>query len=559
MAKTELFRALRRAARRAAAATKVGMSIDDAAEAARRRGPSRREVLRGTLGALALAPLVGCGDNALPPAVPAPVIAIVGGGAAGLHCAYQLRKAGVIATVYEAAGRTGGRMFTASDKFAGGMVAELGGELVDSDHDTMIALAAQFGLVLDDLHAEEADLGLDAELFHFDGAPVSAADLATAFTPVAMKMSMAVTASDADATEFDRLDAMSISDWLADEAGLAPTALIRRILEQAYVGEYGLEVAQQSAFNLLYLIDHDTPDPFRVFGDSDERYHLRKGSQAIPDALAGELDDGQIVLDHKLVAVVAESDGRTTLTFDTAGGSVEVTADHVVFALPFTMLRACDLSAAGLPADKKTIIDTLGYGTNAKLMTGYGSRPWRTQNASGTSITDHGELQATWDTSRGQPGTTGILTNFVGGDRGVAMGEGTAEERAAEILPWVDTLYPGAQAAYTAGSALRMHWPTQPFVLGSYACYKPGQTSFSGNEGARVGNLHFCGEHTSQDYQGYMEGSCETGAMAAGEILDDLGIPHGALLARVLAPKLTRPQGAYHASHGQRRRKPVRR
>ncbi len=230
-----------------------------------------------------------------------------------------------------------------------------------------------------------------------------------------------------------------------------------------------------------------------------------------------------------------------------------------LFALPFTKLRGCDLSQAGLPPDKRTIIDELGYGTNAKLMTGYGSRPWRTLMASGTSITDVGDLQATWDTSRGQPGTTGILTNFVGGARGVAMGNGTAEERAAETLPWIDTLYPGTAAAYTAGSALRMHWPTQPFALGSYACYTPGQSGFSGSEGARVGNLHFCGEHTSQDYQGYMEGSCETGAMAAGEILDDLGIPHPRFLARVLAPKLVRPQGAYHAARGRRRRRPVRR
>jgi monoamine oxidase len=559
MAKTDLFRALRRAAQRAAAAARAGLSIEEAAARAPRTGPTRRDLLRGSLGALALAPFVGCGDNAAPPAVPGPVIAIVGGGVAGLHCAYQLRRAGVTATVYEASGRVGGRMFTASDKFAGGMVAELGGELVDTNHDSMITMAAAFSLQLDDLHAEEATLGLAGELFYFDGAPVSALDLATMFTPVAAKMSMAVTASDADPTEFARIDAMSIPAWLGGEAGLAPTALIRRILEEAYVGEFGLEVAEQSAFNLLYLIDHDNPDPFRVFGNSDETYHLRKGSQAIPDALAARLDAGQVVLEHKLVAVRSEADGRTTLTFEVPSGAmVEVTADHAVMALPFTILRTCDLTGATLSADKRTVIDELGYGTNAKLMTGYANRPWRAHQASGTSITDVGDLQATWDTSRGQPGDTGILTNFVGGARGLAIGDGTAEERAAEILPWVDTLYPGAAAKYTAGSALRQHWPTAPFVLGSYACYKVGQAGFAGTEGARAGNLHFCGEHTSQDFQGYMEGGLETGAMAAGEILDDLGIPHGALLARVLAPKLVRPQGAYHASQGRRRLRPAR-
>ena len=43
-------------------------------------------------------------------------------------------------------------------------------------------------------------------------------------------------------------------------------------------------------------------------------------------------------------------------------------------------------------------------------------------------------------------------------------------------------------------------------------------------EGERVGNLHFCGEHCSLDFQGYMEGACETGAGVAQAIAIDLGL-----------------------------------
>ena len=80
------------------------------------------------------------------------------------------------------------------------------------------------------------------------------------------------------------------------------------------------------------------------------------------------------------------------------------------------------------------------------------------------------------------------------------------------------------QAAYLANSAVRQHWPTMPFALGSYACYRPGQAAFSGSEGVAEGRLHFCGEHTSVDFQGYMEGGAESGARAAREILVDLGL-----------------------------------
>ena len=46
-------------------------------------------------------------------------------------------------------------------------------------------------------------------------------------------------------------------------------------------------------------------------------------------------------------------------------------------------------------------------------------------------------------------------------------------------------------------------------------------TEFSGVEKERRGNVHFAGEHTSQDFQGYLNGGVETGERAAAEILAD--------------------------------------
>ena len=532
MAKTDLIRALRRALR---------------------QGPTRRDVLRGGLAGLALA---ACGDNlAAPdaPITPAPRIAIVGGGVAGLHAAYQLKLHGVASTVYEAAGRTGGRMFSMHGLFPNGQVCDLGGELIDTAHTTLQHLAQVFSLQLDDLHGEESAASLASDTFRMGGVVLPESDLVAAFTPVAQKMSAAVDAAMASDAEFARIDHLSIPEWLEQEAGLASTDVFRRLLELAYLGEYGLEVQQQSAWNLIYLMNYAQPDPFAIFGESDEAFHLHEGSQSIPDALAGQLG-GQIELSHALIAARARDGGGYTLTFETdmTGTTIDVDADHVIFALPFTTLRKCDLGGLALPADKLAVIQQLGYGTNAKLMSGYTTRVWRDRGAGGTAITDEGMLQATWDTSRGQTGPTGLLVDVVGGDRGLALGQGTAEERMTEALPWVEALFPGAANAYIPSSAVRQHWPSSPFVLGSYACYKPGQWSFSGMEGARVADLHFCGEHTSQDFQGYMEGGAETGAMAAAEVLDDLGIAHGPLLRSMLSTKLARPQGAYHASRGAR-------
>ena len=47
-------------------------------------------------------------------------------------------------------------------------------------------------------------------------------------------------------------------------------------------------------------------------------------------------------------------------------------------------------------------------------------------------------------------------------------------------------------------------------------------TRFSGVEREPEGNCFFCGEHTSIDFQGYLNGAVETGERAAGEVVDSV-------------------------------------
>jgi monoamine oxidase len=180
-------------------------------------------------------------------------VAIVGAGLAGLHAAYRLRQAGVWAQLYEASTRVGGRVFTARDLYAKEQVAELGGEFIDSHHIWCRGLAEEFGIPLDDLFANEPP-ELLRDTFFFQNRHIDEAEIIGAFRPIAARMAVDVEAAQEDTATFARLDAMSITEWLAGipEA----SALIKAILEVAYVGEYGLEADDQSAFNLLWLIRH---------------------------------------------------------------------------------------------------------------------------------------------------------------------------------------------------------------------------------------------------------------------------------------------------------------
>jgi monoamine oxidase len=82
---------------------------------------------------------------------------------------------------------------------------------------------------------------------------------------------------------------------------------------------------------------------------------------------------------------------------------------------------------------------------------------------------------------------------------------------------------PGLSARFN-GRATVDFWLANPYTRGSYSYWKVGQyTKFSGIEGRQEGNAHFCGEHTSVDSQGYLNGGVETGERAASEVVADLG------------------------------------
>ncbi len=506
----------------------------------------RRAFLQASAGSLALGAvpaLGGCEEEDV-----ADVIAIVGGGMAGVHCAYRLKEAGITATVYEAQSRVGGRMFSATGQFpqAPDQVCELGGELIDTGHVTLHELASQLGLALDDRAQEPA--GIEVETYWLNGALVDNAVIQTQFNAVAPAFQAALEAADNpdDFTAFDALDVTSLDQWLRDNVPVAQYPELHGVLQVAYRGEYGLENTEQSALNLIYLIGADDPDPFRIFGVSDERFHTHLGNESFPKLLAEGLDPEQLKLEHKLVAARDTEDGFE-LDFESPSGPVTVACTRIVFALPFSVLRDVDLTGLTLSDDKRAMIAELGYGTNAKVMAGFSSRVWRTApNSANGSLTTDFPVQQTWETTIGQDGAHGIITNFLGGAQGLASGTGTEAEWIAGVLPGLEQVWPGMTAAFT-GTAVRMHWPTVPTMKGSYACYRPGQWAFFGLEGEREGNVHFCGEHTSLDFQGYMEGAAETGALVAAEIIDEQGKTQPQGLQAVLGVKLLLPQAAYRA------------
>jgi monoamine oxidase len=505
--------------------TPLAHVIQDAVATAAESPTTRRALLRraGTaaLGVAALGRLTPAARAAA-----APRIAVVGAGLAGLTCAYRLKQAGYAAELYEASDRVGGRCWTLRGAFLDGQIAERGGELIDQGHGAIRHLAQELGLQLDNLLRAEAN-GTEL-LAWFDGRPYTFAEITDDIKQAWQEIHKDVSAAGYP-TVFDsytrrgyELDHLSIADWIEQSIPGGTGSRLGRLLDIAYNIEYGAESSEQSSLNLLYLLGFSGQGQFRVFGKSDEKYHVRGGNDQVSGRLAAFVA-GQITTGAELVAIRRTPTGAFTLTFRRAAGTTTATVDKVVLALPFSILRrSIDLSQAGFSPLKVRAIRELGMGTNSKLHVQFRNRHWETRGCNGDTLADTG-YQNTWEVTRSQPGSSGILVDYTGGRAGASFGSGTPQTRAQRFLAQIEPVLPGISQQWN-GRATIDFWPGYEWTRGSYSYWKVGQyTSFAGVEGRQEGNAHFCGEHTSIDSQGYLNGAVETGERAAAEVIADLG------------------------------------
>jgi monoamine oxidase len=545
MARTPLMRALQRLAREHSQAQALGLEVEALREREAAAAYSRREFLKRT-GAVGTAVAV-VGPAALKGTARAATgarIAVVGGGIAGLACALTLRDKGVACDVYESSGRVGGRMHSDWTEFgtgfwANGQQAELCGELIDTNHKTILQLAQRFGLATVDLLGAQPNSTEDT--YYFLGSPYPKDQADKDFQPVHQILQDQVQQTSyptlynnfTDAGKF--FDRMTVRDWIANYVPGGLSSPFGALLNAAYNEEYGAETTDQSALNLMYLLGYNTkPGNFSIYGKSDERYHIVGGNSYLPVEIANALPSGSIHTGYRLSEIAANADGTVTLTFDTGGATSKVlTFDHVVLSMSFAVLRTLNYRKAGFDTRKKTAITQLGSGINAKLNMQFTSRYWNDPafDSTGSVYTDL-PLQSGWDVTRAQTGSTGIFVAYPGAKVSKSLGQSVPYSTnatnpqvttfASQFVAQLDEIFPGVANRWNGKAMLSTPF-TDPNFLCSYSYWKPGQyVGFSGYEKMRQGNIHFAGEHCSQDFQGFMEGGAQEGVRAAYEILGDL-------------------------------------
>jgi monoamine oxidase len=533
------MRALQQLAREHSAASARGVDVDELREREEGQGLSRREFVTrtGAIGAaVAFAGPLALARTAR--AAGAPRIAIVGGGIAGLTAALTLQNKGVYADVYESSSRVGGRMHSDWTEFGhgfwdNGQQAELCGELVDTNHKTILQLAQQFGLATADLLQAQPNGTTDT--YWIFGSDYSYSQASSDFQPVHNTLQGQVQAAgyptlyNSSTPAGQALDKMTLYDWITNYVPGGHSSKLGALLNAAYNEEYGAETTDQSALNIVYLLGFQaSPGNFSIYGKSDERYHIVGGNSLLPVAIANALPSGSVHLGYRMTSIAKNNDGSIAVSFD---NGKNVTADHVILCMSFPVLRTLNYKKAGFDTLKQAAITQLGAGRNVKLNMQFKSRIWNATGSTGSLYTDQ-SLQSGWDVTRAQSGATGIFVEYPGANQSGSMGQSVPYTTTAtnsqvttfanQALAQLEPIFPGITKQWN-GKAMLSTPATDPNFFCSYSYWKPGQYSgFSGYEGMRQGNIHFAGEHCSVNFQGFMEGGAAEGVRAAGEILGDL-------------------------------------
>ncbi len=456
---------------------------------------------------------------------------IVGAGAAGITCAYRLHQAGVTSSVYEANARVGGRTWTLREFFRDGQYGEHGGQLIASSHLRVRRLAAELELRLVNLNGRYPHDAVDTyfisgQRYTHEEARNDYDRYAYDAISEAAKAAGPITTFYKHTAAAAKLDRVSVDEWIEGNVAGGLTSKIGTLLRLACLDEYGGEAHRQSALNLIFLFAGMRYRKLDLSGTGEnDKYTIEGGNDQLVSRMIERLPSETVKLGAALEALARNSDGSYSCSFAEGGLKRTVRADVVVLSIPFTVLRSVETRRAGFSDRKRRAIDELDLGSNAKIHLQFSSPYWFRERYSGSTYAN--ELyQGSWDTSIGQRGETATLVCFPGGEQGsryTGQAHGEASPSTANrYLHSLEPSLPGALRAFN-GLAYQDFWIGDPFTRGAYAYYKVGQyTTLCGEERIAQGDVHFCGEQTSIQWQGYINGAVESGERAAGEILGKL-------------------------------------
>jgi monoamine oxidase len=460
----------------------------------------RRDLLR--MSSLALATSAGAQNTGAKKRV-----LVIGGGIAGLSCAYELMKFGHNVTVLEASGRAGGHVRTAHDPFADGLYADLGAEhfyypgyteywrylkefsltpISYPRRDNMVHFLKGERFTEEDLQRRSvlAKLGFNQREADFLAQhPWSEMPL------VYLQRYVDMVRDEANPFEpgLRQLDLLSIGELLQRE-GASAAAL-------QFFGGSGcaLQTIWGAAVKKLRGTDFQSKKLFRLKG----------GNQLMTDAFAARLGD-RVRLGCPIIRIEQGASGAS-VTYREFGQERRLDADYLVSCVSMVVLRQIPVSPAW-PEAKAFVIREMPYYTRCRVVFQSRTRFWKADKISPNWAPPDPRLNELWS-----------MAEEVNTPRGILLGGAQAGVTASASLAAFQKLYPGSSADIE--QAIIHDWSKDPYAgMCERTSYKPGELARFWPEVTRpVGRIHFAGAYAAQMSWG-QEAALESANRAAREI-----------------------------------------
>jgi monoamine oxidase len=427
-------------------------------------------------------------------------ILIAGAGLAGLSAAYELVLAGHEVTVFDARDRPGGRVLTLRDTFADGQYAEAGAETFGESHN-YVQRYIQI-LKLETIPAW--NYGKLTSLVFRNGKSSSSASTASLsgkyISPAVKEIGDALAPGWPTADLLRKFDQVSVAEMLQSR-GASPEEI--EALRVFYSDSWDNGTAPDSALCLL----RD-----EAIARKGASFRISGGNDRLPKALAQSL--GGRVHYRTTIERIHQDKKRVTIAVNTSGRRSQISADYLICAIPFPVLRSIEISPA-FSEGKQRAIRELSYNSVTRVYVQSPTRSWVDDGLSGYAATDL-PIGTVWDCTEGQPGARGILECYTSGERARRLASLSESQRIRMAVENLQKVFPRVTSEKTASVA----WDADPLVKGAFAWFKRDQMStLLPDIARREGRVFFAGEHTSPWF-GWMQGALESGNRAAREVND---------------------------------------
>ncbi|MDT5123801.1 MAG: monoamine oxidase [Acidobacteriota bacterium] len=444
-------------------------------------------------------------------------IVIIGAGLGGLSAAYQLTQAGHDVTILEARTRAGGRVHTLREPFSDGLHAEAGAMFVPDSHDLTMHYVKLFGLTLVPIPARKLTPAL-----YLQGRRINPVEQKKTAWPLDLSPAEKRLGLDGMTEKYVVSALKEIGN--PQSTGWPPESL-KKYDRMTYAEFLRSRGASLDAVRLLRLNDADltgdgvdSVSALMVLREAllnfneEQLYTIKGGTDLLPKALAARLASK---IRYGTPVVKIEHDARgVSVTFLQAGEKVSITADYLICAIPFTMLKEIEISQPFSPAKQRAIRE-LPYTSVARVYLQSRREFWNDEGLGVSAYTDL-PVMAIINSTLNQPGTRGILESYSAGERARAVTAMRESERLNFTLEQVGKVYPLIRKNFEGGASVC--WDEDRWARGAYAWFKPGQmTELLPHIARAEGRIHFAGEHTS-DWPGWMQGAFQSGHRAAREI-----------------------------------------